>query len=415
MNSIVRIGALAGALGVTMLTAYAGTIRRSLQNHEIVVDQELLITAQEVVDSSLADYPGPWSFGHLMTESYGEKKVAAEVVQWLEQWADGKGRTIAGRDGVRRLLIEPWQKADGYDPASETPWVPNFENAPFQLLAIANRMDLSVPPLVFNDPDSRLLPLRAAYYGSPDGFDSRGGEGRLIFAVTDQEGVPLEPGVTLIFEYGLDIGNQQDRFLDWAMAWHDLGTHEKHDATYRASLAKVTRAFTDRRKSLPKSKVLGKLGLIDRLTHVRSGPTQLMRIRTNDGAFGEVREFREFAWTAKGFDHAALAGTPKEVFFREGTEENRWLARWLRVMGTEKATVAIARDDAQSEVPNSFALPAGIRIRGRMEPIVAFVAQCLMIAAAGACPLTNRDGQHAGHIPITYSGLSTEHHDIVLW
>jgi hypothetical protein len=289
---------------------------------------------------------------------------------------------------VRKLLIEPWQKADGYVPrkgegGEEDGWRPNFENAPFQLLAIANRMDLSVSLASFKEPGSIPLPAGRAYYGSPGGFDSSGGEGRLIFAITDQEGVPLEPGVTLIFEYGLDIARQHDRFLDWAMAWHELGTHESHDATYRASLAKVTRAFTDHREvndpgqrsKAPKTEEIRKMSLIDRLTHTPANmPTQLMRIRSNDGGFGKVREFREFQWTAKGFDPAPLAGTPREIFFQRGTVENRWMARWLRVQGTEKPIVTIARDDPASAIPNNFVLPATVRVRSKLVPIVAHVA-----------------------------------------
>ena len=53
MNSIVRNGALMGALGVSVFTSHAGPGRRSLQDHEIVMDKELLVTAAEVVDSPL--------------------------------------------------------------------------------------------------------------------------------------------------------------------------------------------------------------------------------------------------------------------------------------------------------------------------------------------------------------------------
>jgi hypothetical protein len=393
MSSFVRFGALAGALGVTLFTASAATSRRSLQDHDVVIDKELLITAVEVVDSPLATYPGPWSFGHLMDEAYGAEKAPAMVAQWLESWAEGKlpgnsGVSIEGREGLRKLLIEPWQKADGYQPGEkegeDEGWLPNLANAPFQLLAIVNRMDLSVPLASFNDPKSIPLPAGPAYYGSPGGFDSAGGEGRLVFAATDQEGNPLSPGVTLILEYGLDIAREQDRFLDWAMAWHELGLHESHDATYRASLAKVTRAFTDRRevndtknpdRPVFKPEQLRKLSLIDRLTSMTTNmPIQLMRIRTNDGAFGKVREFREFRWTARGFDAAPLAGTPREIFFRKGTMENRWMARWLRVQGTEKVTATTARDDPQNEIPNSFVLPSSVRVRGKMEPVVAHIA-----------------------------------------
>lgn len=388
MYTIVRNGALPGALGVALLATSAPSSGRSLQDHDIVIDKELLISAVEVVESPLATYPGPWSFGHLMNEAYTAEKAPKIVAQWLEGWAEGRGgdqnrERLPEREGVRKRLIEPWQEADGYHADSEKDWVPNLANAPFQLLAIANRMDLSVPLASFKDPGTIPLP-GPAYYGSQGGFDSVGGEGRFIFAATDQEGRPLEPGVTLIFEYGLDVARQEDRFLDWAMAWHELGAYPKHDASYCAALAGLTRAFTDRRRvndredpdrPVFKSAELRAQALLDRLRNQTTNmPTQLMRVRTNDGAFGAVREFREFRWTAQGLAPSPLPGTPREAFFRRGSQENRWMARWLRIQGTEKPTATTARDEPGNAIPNNFVLPNSVRVRGKMVPVTAQVA-----------------------------------------
>ncbi|MEO1845048.1 MAG: hypothetical protein ABGZ37_12340, partial [Akkermansiaceae bacterium] len=48
--------------------------------------------------------------------------------------------------------------------------------------------------------------------------------------------------------------------------------------------------------------------------------------------------------------------------------------RWLRVQGTEKVTATTARDDPQNEIPNSFVLPSSVRVRGKMESVVAHIA-----------------------------------------
>ena len=101
MSSIARTGALLGALGVTVVASSAATSRRSLQDHEIVIDKELLITAVEVVDSPLAAYPGPWSFGHLMNEAFTKEKAPEVVSKWLHDWARGSqgnsGRIVAAK------------------------------------------------------------------------------------------------------------------------------------------------------------------------------------------------------------------------------------------------------------------------------------------------------------------------------
>ena len=395
VNSLVRIGAVLASLGACQLALSAAPSRRSLQNHEIVIDKELLITAVEVVDSPQATYPGPWSFGHLMNEAFGAKGAPVAVALWLEAWAAGKPTQRAGEIGLpqRELLheklIRPWQEADGFNPDGEESWEPNFENAPFQLLAIVNRMDLSDPLASFVDPAPVPAPS-AGYYRTSPSQDSGAGEGRFIFAVTDQNGQPLEGGVTLILEYGLDANRSQDRLLDWAMAWHRLGEHEEFNAAYRGDLAKLTRAFTDR-KSVPKQTTAqraadaGRMNLIERLSNpfgrVRDGMT-LIRVRTNDGAFGETREFREFAFESsdsgediKGaLTPAPLAGTPREIFFRKGTRENRFLARWLRAQRGGSFDPITARDRPGAAVPTSFALPQWFRLKGQAHPVVARVA-----------------------------------------
>lgn len=169
---------------------------------EIVTEQELLITDVGVVDNHRAEYPGAWSFGHLMEQAYGAEIAPGVVATWLDNWAKGVQRLNSSRDprpGVREKLIKAWQKADGWvgdDP--EDAWRPKFENAPFRLLAIVNRMDMAVPVSSFDQPTTSTLP---GYYSRHAGAaDSAGGEMRLVFGVTDQRGESLGAGTTVIFE-----------------------------------------------------------------------------------------------------------------------------------------------------------------------------------------------------------------------
>ena len=91
-----------GALAVLLCTASAETERHSLQHHEIEVEKELLITATEVVDSPQAEYPGAWSFGHLLEEAYGEENGARVVAEWLHHWSMGQ-KASRGRETLYNL------------------------------------------------------------------------------------------------------------------------------------------------------------------------------------------------------------------------------------------------------------------------------------------------------------------------
>lgn len=365
--------------------ASADKFRRTLQTHDIVMDKELFITATEVVDSELANYPGPWSFGHLVEEAFGEKEAPHAVGEWLQLWADGYApegrnqREAPARPGVQQL-IEIWKKRDHYQGSSNKEWVPNLENAPFRLLSIVNRMDLAATA------DSPGVTSVGYYTGSP-GIDSLSGEGRLVFGAIDEDGEPLD--ATFIFEYGLDRGNQSQRVHDWAMVWHDLGSYEKHDAAYRGQLAKVTRLFTDRRKEIVGQAgsarpitALKEMDVWERLSvSLNASTTQLIRVRSSERAFGKDLEFRQ--WDVRTGSRAgqgpvlrpvALPGTPREKFYKKGSRENRFLVRWLRDQRGAGPVSSTLRD-SEGSVPVSFGLPATYRVGKKREPVAAVVAR----------------------------------------
>ncbi|BCX48740.1 lipoprotein [Haloferula helveola] len=337
------------------------------------MDRELLITAPEVVDSEMAFYPGPWSFGHLMEEAFGKSEAPTVVLRWLEEWASGRPAAaedpalVTARPGVTSKIIESWKRADGYQ-VGPLAWSPRLENAPFRLLAIVNRMDLGRVPV-----EEAVRPAFGPWGGGSDSdVESLMGEGRLVFCTVDAQGRPLEGGLTVIFEYGLQGTTDQHR-IDWALAWHQLGEMGDLDATYRASLAKVTRLFTDR-VDADANHALGNgdrpRSPVERIP--RKETTQLMRVRTNDGALGKIWEFREWHPDEEGFlKPAVLAGSPGEEFFERGSKPNRMLTRWLK---REVSEIRTNPDPELRELPDAFELPHSFSANGESWKTATLVA-----------------------------------------
>ena len=128
--------------------------------------------------------------------------TSAFVRDWLESWeADQSinGHTVAARDKITGLIIDPWKAKDGFAEATRDEWEIDLANAPFRLLAIVNRIDMGGIVNVAGESVSFGNSGRAGYY---DGT-APNGELRLVFAATDSEGEPLEGGFTAIFEYAL--------------------------------------------------------------------------------------------------------------------------------------------------------------------------------------------------------------------
>ncbi|MFK7911563.1 MAG: hypothetical protein AB8F34_13330 [Akkermansiaceae bacterium] len=355
------VAAIAAVTIITPATSGAGkTYKRvkSFQTHKIVPEKELVITDLGVVESSHAVYPGELSFGYLMEQAFGKEKAPEIVRDMLMSWEKEfkvSGRTVEPLKDVRHHIINPWMKKDGFEPGCGKEWQPDFSNAPFNLLAIVNRMDMGVNPETLpdfdidNEPNQNVplsteqeirpgfylpvnLPQSEApfafpnssgrsnrYYGGTPGFDSQGGEGRFVFGLTNSLGEPAKGGFTMILEYGLPIAAKRQNLYQWAMDWHSLGEHEEFGAAYLKDLIKVTNKFT-RRKEVKDGKLKGATSV-----------SQLIRIRTNDGVLGAEREFREFRLTpANMLTPAPLAGTVADEFFVDRSKENRALSRWLK-------------------------------------------------------------------------------------
>jgi hypothetical protein len=131
--------------------------------------------------------------------------------------------------------------------------------------------------------------------GGYGGGSGASGEGRLVFAVTDSNGVALEPGFNVIFEFSLrtpvpapkptnapPTNERPIRNLTehWAAKWHQLGAHDEFGPDYLRDLVLVTKGFTESR--------MGMSSTDPRI------PPPLSQLRTNDGVLDTSREFRQF-------------------------------------------------------------------------------------------------------------------------
>ncbi len=185
--------------------------------------RELVIVDDAVVAGPLAKNAtgGPLSFRRAM-EGLGLAEGATR--RWLDEWSrrlrdeaePARAAMFDDRVTCRWLRRVPENRCDSAC-ASCAATTLRLEDAPFRLIAITNRTDLSD------------MPDRAA----------DGGEGRLVFALTDGPGddatsSPLP--MTVIFEYA-QVGSA----LDWAKRWHALGAIS--DADFPDALVTLTQTF----------------------------------------------------------------------------------------------------------------------------------------------------------------------------
>jgi hypothetical protein len=253
--------------------------------------RELLITDLSVIEDPVRTDPANgenavWTFKHLMENMAGEHDPAEFTLQWLQQWEINQtvnGQVSPARPDIRPMIIDPWLAASGGVSL-------DLSLAPFQLLAIVNRIDLRV-----HDEDSVTT----------------AGEGRFVFGVLNEQGEPLPPiagditgGFIVIFEYELMADDMRD--LDrWARKWHELGRHKIGSDRYNRTLESITRNFTDAGKA-----------------PLKVNGNSINQIRTNEVAIGPNWELREFVLDAETglLKQHTVAQTP-DTFLFNGTEE----------------------------------------------------------------------------------------------
>jgi len=207
----------------------------------VVVDASVVLDARA---SNAAD--GPWSFRWLMEQLAGGEAQAPRFVEaWLRtlRGTSLNGFALEDRRGVEALL-GTGPKAWPRTPSGEL----DLSRAPFRLLAIVNRMDVT---------------------------SYSNGEGRLVFGFIDP--ATGEPGrMTVAFEYRLPpLGTSDDRKA-WARRWFDAAQQPWGEA-YNQALEQLTRGFSAR--GVDPSGAAG---------------SALSQLRMNEAAFGEIWELREW-------------------------------------------------------------------------------------------------------------------------
>ncbi len=357
-------------------------------------ERELFIVQPKVVDDARAKYPGPWSFGGLVNELVGEDKAGACMRAWLETWVVRQkvnGFDVPARPGIMAKVIEPWQKRDGFDPKSGTPWMPKLENAPFRLLAIVNRMDLcasqvadvlghthaqwkaagklpvfealldrathsapapnekvprkiTVPSLATLNPalfDPRTgikrEPVSAfgpyGFRGGPVEQEPDFGEGRFVFGAVDEKGQPLAGGWTVIFEYSLP-GMKEPKKIPAATKDKQPDKAKMIPPVHKRTLREWATQW-----HMLSFEEAGTGVFNDRLENLtrhftHRAPTNdappLGQLRTSEAAFGAGREFRQFALDQDLLKLSPLAQTPAPEFAKKDGPETRVLAQFLR-------------------------------------------------------------------------------------
>jgi len=242
--------------------------RGSDRDLKVTPEKELMITDLRVIEDPLRTNPengddAVWSFRYMMENMAGDNDPADFTLKWLEQWETDQvinGQTSPARPGIRHALIDPWLAASGGERL-------DLNKAPFKLLAIVNRLDL-------RDHDRRTV--------------HTAGEGRFVFGVLNEEGMPLPPvvgeaagGFIVIFEYEL-VADEMRELDKWAQKWHNLGRYSLGSERYKENLEKITRGFTDAGKAPNKA-----------------NQNSINQIRTNEFSFGPNWELREFVLDAE--------------------------------------------------------------------------------------------------------------------
>lgn len=221
--------------------------------------RELMVVDELVTDDARGKNAdsGAWSFRHLVETVTPPGMHPSDYVLGLFQSWDRVNKinsySVIPRPEVRSVLICPWLRRspeNGCDPDCRScdAEVLDLSQAPFRLMAIANRLDLRY---------QRTAKAPA-------------GEGRIAFGLTngagdDPNATPLR--MTVIFEFANSTENGETT-RDWAERWHRLGEDGLSEEDFKAGLQQIT----------------------DSLISAKS----LRQIRTNERDLEWRWEFREF-------------------------------------------------------------------------------------------------------------------------
>jgi hypothetical protein len=218
--ALAALSALAGCTWETALPSDAAAIHVERGRELLVTDDAVLAS----LSGNAAD--GPLGFRHVLARLPLRENPETAALAWLQGWSQrlrDEGES-ARADALDAKVLCPWLHRTSENQCSDAcercaSKTLRLDDAPFRLVAVANRTDLSV------------MPDRAA----------DGGEGRLVFALTDgpadAAGAPALP-FTVIVEYA-----QQGTAADWATRWHALGSATQ--GAFPRELAGLAAAFVE--------------------------------------------------------------------------------------------------------------------------------------------------------------------------
>lgn len=239
-------------------------------------DASLIIRHQDVVQDSSRTFNqcvggtpgGVWTFRYLMEQMANTALTGVSASDftrmWLTAWENNQsinGFNVPNRNfGIHSQIIDDWEAASG------GPGMPlDLDRAPFQLLAIVNRVDLRGNTI----------------YGGGDA-----GEARFVFGLIDASCNAQE--MTIIFEYGIEK-NSCNAVKDWGQQWADLDNFTVGTPDYNDALELITEQFVT--SNAAPSKPNG---------------SALNQLRTNEIAFAGPWELREFVISDSGWNQHFL-------------------------------------------------------------------------------------------------------------
>lgn len=168
---------------------------------------------------------GPWSFRRLI-ENMAPSSDAAGTNPFLrgifESWLSDQfinGQQVARRPNVEPLIL----LNNGFSTPNAAGRTFNLASAPFQLIAIASRIDLR--------------------------STTSAGEGRFIFALLSGTPPNQTPtSMTVILEFALPLTGALNTPIKWANKWHELDALDPvtQTAAFNAKLQEITNVFTAR-------------------------------------------------------------------------------------------------------------------------------------------------------------------------
>lgn len=256
---------------------------------QIVAEKELMITDLSVVNDARATQAGGvWTFGHLIRRLTPNQVDPADFARsWLGEWLENQnvnGFRVGARPTMQQVLNDWPKSANGKI---------DLDRAPFRLLAIVNRIDLST---------------------------GASGEGRFVFGLLDVNGQPRQ--ATVIFEYLLpSITSRMPTSKAWAMRWHALGSLPFGEA-YNQKLAEITETFV----GAPASRARDRRGPNGAMRSVST----ISQVRTNEIALQAPWEMREFTLDLRGFLISSVTKqTPDEIFNTQASNAAA-LQQWIR-------------------------------------------------------------------------------------